>query len=110
MLQIRDQLTRVYGLAGEIIDLRAQLADLKRRVDPMKSKPLQVEAQALDEKLGWLQDKLINLNVRANEDSFLKNGWCGWQPRHTGDGRGGRRGRNSNGSVYRTVGENEGRS
>ena len=70
MLQIRDQLTRVYGLAGEIIDLRAQIADLNKRVDPLKSKPLLVDVQALDEKLGALQDKLINLNVRANEDSL----------------------------------------
>ena len=36
----------------------------------MKAKALLVETQALDEKLGALQDKLINLKVRANEDSL----------------------------------------
>jgi photosystem II stability/assembly factor-like uncharacterized protein len=70
MIEIRDQLTRVYRVANQVIDLRAQLADMKKRVDAEKAKPLLVEAQALDEKLGALQDRLINLNVRANEDSL----------------------------------------
>jgi len=69
-VQIRDQLSRVYGLANEIIDVRKQIEDVKRRVDPVRAKPLLVEAQALDERLGALQDKLINLKVRANEDSL----------------------------------------
>ena len=43
---------------------------MKKRVDPSKAKPLLAEAQALDERLGALQDKLINVKVRANEDSL----------------------------------------
>ncbi len=69
-MDIRDQLARVYNLANEVIDLRKQVADVKKRVDAAQSKPLLVEAQALDERLGALQDKLINLKVRANEDSL----------------------------------------
>ena len=68
--QIQTQLTRVYGVANAVIDLRTQLADMKKRLDPATSKPLLVEAQSLDEKLQALQDRLINLKVRANEDSL----------------------------------------
>lgn len=70
LIQIRDQLSRVYRLSNEIIDLRKQLTDFQKRVDASQDKPLMVDAQALDERLGALQDKLINLKVRANEDSL----------------------------------------
>ncbi len=70
LTQIQGQLTRVYDLANAVIDLRTQLADLKKRVDPVKSKSLLIESQSLDEKLNALQDHLINLKVRANEDSL----------------------------------------
>ncbi len=70
LLQIRAELTQVYGLTSEIIDVRKQIADLKARVDPAKAKAMLDEGQALDERLGALQDKLINLKVRANEDSL----------------------------------------
>ncbi len=70
LLEIRAQLVRVYAVANQILDLKTQLAGIRKRVDPATAKPLLVEAQALDEKLTALQDKLINLKVRANEDSL----------------------------------------
>ncbi len=69
-ISIRDQMARVYDLANEVIDLRKQLAGVKNRVSTAEAKPLLVEMQALDERLTALQDKLINLKVRANEDSL----------------------------------------
>jgi photosystem II stability/assembly factor-like uncharacterized protein len=70
LTQIQGQLSRVYELANAVIDLRTQLADIKKRLDPVKSKALFVESQSLDEKLNALQDHLIDLKVRANEDSL----------------------------------------
>ncbi len=70
LMAIREQLNRVYGLSNEVIDVRKQIADLKTRVDPVRAKAVLVDAQALDERLGALQDKLINLKVHANEDSL----------------------------------------
>ena len=63
LTQIHAELTRVYMAANQIIDLRAQLQDLQKH---MKMPGL----QALDEKLGALQDRLLNLKVKANEDSL----------------------------------------
>jgi hypothetical protein len=60
---IHGELTRVYTAANRIIDLRAQLQDLYKRIKL-------AEAQALDEKLGALQDRLLNLKIKANEDSL----------------------------------------
>ena len=70
LLQIRSQLADVYTLAGQVIDVRKQIADLKARVNPANSKPMLLDAEALDERLGALQNKLINLKVHANEDSL----------------------------------------
>jgi photosystem II stability/assembly factor-like uncharacterized protein len=70
LLQIRGQLSDVYLLAGQVIDVRKQIADLKSRVSPDNASRMLLEAQALDERLGALQDKLINLKVHANEDSL----------------------------------------
>lgn len=63
LMQIHGELSRVYTAANQIIDLRAQLQDLQKR---MKL----AEIQALDERLGALQDLLLNLKIKANEDSL----------------------------------------
>jgi hypothetical protein len=70
LLEIRSELARVYEVVNDIVDVKTQLAELKKRVDPVKAKPLLVEAQGLDEKLTALQDRLIDLKNRANEDSL----------------------------------------
>ena len=63
LMQIHDELTRVYTAANQILDLRAQLQDLQKRLKL-------AGAQALDEKLGALQDHLLNVKIKANEDSL----------------------------------------
>jgi photosystem II stability/assembly factor-like uncharacterized protein len=63
LMEIHAELARVYTAANQVIDLRAQLQDLQKR---MKL----ADAQALDEKLGALQDHLLNLKIKANEDSL----------------------------------------
>jgi photosystem II stability/assembly factor-like uncharacterized protein len=63
LVEIRSELTRVYTAANQVIDLRAQLQEMQKRVKL-------AEAQTLDEKLGALQDHLLNLKVKANEDSL----------------------------------------
>ncbi len=65
LIDVRDQLTRVYNLSNQIIDLRKQISDMKQRVTSMPS-----EAQGLDERLEALQKKLLNTEIRANEDSL----------------------------------------
>ncbi len=70
LMDIRGELTRVYNLSNSVIDLRKQIADMKRRVDPEQAKPMLREAQALDERLAALQKTLINTDVHANEDSL----------------------------------------
>ncbi len=64
LMEIRGELTRVYTAANQIIDLRAQLQDLAKHAKL-------AEAQALDEKLGALQDRLLNTRIKANEDSLV---------------------------------------
>jgi photosystem II stability/assembly factor-like uncharacterized protein len=63
LMEIHEELTHVYAAANQIIDLRAQVQDLHKRLKL-------AEAQALDEKLGALQDRLLNLKIKANEDSL----------------------------------------
>ena len=63
-------MTHVYTLANQVIDLRKQIADLKTRLDPATGRPVLLEAGALDERLGALQNQLVNTKVRANEDSL----------------------------------------
>ena len=65
LIDIRSQLTRVYSLANQVIDLRKQISEMKQRLGSNLS-----EAQALDEKLEALQKKLINTEIHANEDSL----------------------------------------
>jgi hypothetical protein len=63
LMQIQGELTRVYTVSNQVIDLRGQVQDLHQRLKL-------AEAQALDEKLGALQEHLINLKIKANEDSL----------------------------------------
>ncbi len=65
LIDVRDQLTRVYSLSNQILDLRKQISEMKQRVNTMPS-----EAQGLDERLEALQKKLLNTEIRANEDSL----------------------------------------
>ncbi len=63
LMEIHAELARVYAAANQIVDLRAQVRDLQKRTKL-------ADAQALDEKLGALQEHLLNLKIHANEDSL----------------------------------------
>ena len=63
LTRIHGEMTRVYTAANQVVDLRAQLQDLHKRLKL-------AELQALDEKLGALQERLLNLKIQANEDSL----------------------------------------
>jgi photosystem II stability/assembly factor-like uncharacterized protein len=60
LMDIRGELARVYGAANQIIAARADLG--RRGKSPQN--------QALDERLGALQDRLLNMRIHANEDSL----------------------------------------
>src|SRR5215831_161922 len=70
LIEIREQLNRVYDAVNQIEDVREQVAGLKKRMGPDSSKPLLDAAGALDAKLIAVRDPLINLKISANEDSL----------------------------------------
>jgi photosystem II stability/assembly factor-like uncharacterized protein len=70
-IQIRDELNRVYNAANQIEDVRSQVNGLKKRLAPSDStKPLLQAAGDLDQKLIAVRDNLIQLKIKANEDSL----------------------------------------
>jgi photosystem II stability/assembly factor-like uncharacterized protein len=70
LMDLREQLNRVYDAVNQIQDLRDQVAGLKKRLGPGASKSLVDAAVALDAKLIAVRDPLINLKISANEDSL----------------------------------------
>jgi photosystem II stability/assembly factor-like uncharacterized protein len=71
LLEVRDQLNRVYDAVNQIQDVRAQMDGLKKRLAPADSyKALLEAAGGLDAKLIAVRDPLINLKISANEDSL----------------------------------------
>jgi photosystem II stability/assembly factor-like uncharacterized protein len=71
LLDVRDQLNRVYDAVNQIQDVREQLDGLKRRLAVGESyKALLEAAGGLDAKLIAVRDPLINLRISANEDSL----------------------------------------
>ncbi len=69
LLDVRDELNRVYGAVNQIQDVREQVAALKKRLGPGASKSVLDAAGALDAKLIAVRDPLINVKISANEDS-----------------------------------------
>jgi hypothetical protein len=71
LMDVREQLNRVYGTVNQIQDVREQMEGLKKRLAPGDSyKTLFVAASGLDTKLIAVLDPLINLKISANEDSL----------------------------------------
>ncbi len=70
LLDVRDELSRVYDAVNQIQDLREQVAGLKKRLGRGASKSVVDAAAALDAKLIAVRDPLINLKISANEDSL----------------------------------------
>ena len=71
LLQIREDLNRVYDTVNQIQDVRSQLAGLKRRLPQDASvKTIAVSADDLEKKLVAVRDQFVNLDISANEDSL----------------------------------------
>ena len=71
LLQIRDQLSAVYDAVNQIQDVREQIAGLKRRLpENASTRPAVDAAGALDQKLVALRDEMVQMQIKANEDSL----------------------------------------
>jgi hypothetical protein len=71
LLEIREELSRVYDTVNQIQDVRSQLAGLKRRLpENASAKTISLSADDLEKKLVTVRDQLVNLTISANEDSL----------------------------------------
>jgi photosystem II stability/assembly factor-like uncharacterized protein len=71
LVQIREQLNRVYAAVNQIEDVRVQTAAMKRRLSPDETgRALASSADGLTAKLVSVRDPLINMRISANEDSL----------------------------------------
>jgi len=71
LMQIREQLNRVYEAVNQIEDVREQSDGLKKRLPENEAnRPVIAAADDLEKKLVAVRDPLINLKISANEDSL----------------------------------------
>ena len=71
LMQIREQLNRVYEAVNQIEDVRQQSGALEKRLpETEQNRPLLAAADDLEKKLVAVRDPLINLKISANEDSL----------------------------------------
>jgi hypothetical protein len=71
LIQVRDELNRVYETVNQIQDVRAQMDGLRKRLpDTPAVKPMLTAAVDLDKHLVSVRDDLMQLNIRSNEDSL----------------------------------------
>jgi photosystem II stability/assembly factor-like uncharacterized protein len=71
LMNIREQLNRVYAAVNQIEDVRAQTEAMKRRLPPDDGgRSLATSADGLTAKLVSVRDPMINLRISANEDSL----------------------------------------
>jgi photosystem II stability/assembly factor-like uncharacterized protein len=71
LMQIHEELNRVYDAVNQIQDVRSQVAGLKRRLPENASvKTIASSADALEKKLVAVRDEFVNLTISANEDSL----------------------------------------
>ena len=71
LLQVREQLNRVYTAVNQIEDVRSQTDGMKRRLPPDESaRTVSSSADNLVGKLVSVREPLINLRISANEDSL----------------------------------------
>jgi len=71
LLQIRDQLTRVYDAVNQIQDVREQVDGLKKRLpENTSTQSVRNTADDLDAKLLGLRDDFVQVKVKSNEDSL----------------------------------------
>jgi photosystem II stability/assembly factor-like uncharacterized protein len=71
LLQVREQLNRVYTAVNQIEDVRNQTAEMKRRLPADdNARNLTSSADSLTAKLVSVREPLANLRISANEDSL----------------------------------------
>src|SRR5579863_1116188 len=71
LLQMRDELSRVYDTVNQIQDVRSQLSGLKRRLpENANTKTIVAAADDLEKKLVAVREEIVNLTISANEDSL----------------------------------------
>ena len=71
LIQVRDELSRVYDTVNQIQDVRAQVDGLRKRLpDNGSVKPMLTAAAELDKNLLSLRDDLVQMNIKSNEDSL----------------------------------------
>jgi hypothetical protein len=72
LLEVRDELSRVYDTVNQIQDVRAQVNGLKKRLpEDTTNKPILGAAGDLDQKMLAVRDNLVQLKIKANEDSLV---------------------------------------
>ncbi|HTS56259.1 MAG TPA: hypothetical protein VMH03_01845 [Terriglobales bacterium] len=70
LIQVRDELSRVYDAVNQIQDVRLQLEGIKKRLpDNAGTKPVSAAATELDQKILLVRDNLVQLKIKSNEDS-----------------------------------------
>jgi len=71
LIQLRDQLSRVYDAVDQIQDVREQINGLKKRLpDNGTVKNTLAAADTLDKKLLLVRDDLAQMKIKSNEDSL----------------------------------------
>ena len=71
LMQVRDELSRVYDAVNQIQDVRAQVDGLRKRLpDNITVKPMVAAAAELDKNLLAVRDDLSQMLIRSNEDSL----------------------------------------
>jgi photosystem II stability/assembly factor-like uncharacterized protein len=68
LVQIHEELSKVYDAVNQIEDVRAQVKGIQKRLTD--NKPVVDAGAALDQKLAALRDDLVQRQIRANEDSL----------------------------------------
>jgi photosystem II stability/assembly factor-like uncharacterized protein len=71
LVQVRDELTKVYDTVNQIQDVRAQMDGLRKRLpDSASVKSTLTAAAALDGEMVSVRDDLTQMRIRSNEDSL----------------------------------------
>ena len=72
LLEIRNELSRVYEAVNQIQDVRAQVNGLRKRLaEDASNKQVLTAASDLDQKLVAVRDQLAQMKIKANEDSLV---------------------------------------
>jgi len=72
LIEIRDELSRLYDTVRQIEDVRAQMEGLKQRLPVADStRPLLTAADEMDHKLLLLRGDLVEVRLTSNEASLL---------------------------------------